>query len=241
MAATVTCPDGHQSEATDWCDTCGTAIGGDPSPAAETAAAAPSSISSPATAVPAGDCPNCGTAHHEDEAFCEVCGLDFATGQLPQVAPPVAVEASPDPAGAEAEGPTWTVTVDVDRAWFDHNEAESGAVVEYPADAKPRTVELTGSIVTVGRRDDKRGWYPTIDLGVPVLDPSTSRQHAELRAKDDGWQLVDLDSTNGTTLDGNRIVAGAEHDLADGSVIHVGAFTRITVHAPEAAEPEATA
>lgn len=181
-------------------------------------------------------CPNCGTPHLDDELFCEVCGLDFATGRLPEVAPAAsAQEQEAEETASEAGGPPWTVLVEVDRAWFDHNEAESGAVVSFPDGAAPRRMELSGDVVSIGRRDDKRGWYPTIDLGVPVLDPSTSRHHAELRRTDDGWALVDLDSTNGTHLDGDRLAAGEPVDVVDGMVVHLGAFTRLTFEAPDGA------
>jgi FHA domain/Domain of unknown function (DUF1707) len=38
-----------------------------------------------------------------------------------------------------------------------------------------------------------------------VEDDSVSRVHAELQRVDDGWEIVDLDSTNGTRLSGWRV------------------------------------
>lgn len=185
-------------------------------------------------------CPECGTARHADDLFCEVCGLDFATGKLPEAAP--LESADPEKPGSEGAaaptGPTgepsgWSVTIEPDKDWFDHNEAESGRVVEYPEHVGARTVELVGDVMTLGRRDDKRGWFPDIDLGAPVLDPSTSRKHAEFRREGDGWTLVDLDSTNGTRLGSEKLTPNAPVALTDGSVVHVGAFTRLTVSAPD--------
>ncbi len=239
----ATCPDGHASTATDWCSECGLPMGGQPSPApAPQAGASIGGMAAPA----AGECPNCGTARVEGEAFCEVCGLDFATGRLPEAptAAPVAPEpGSPEPGEqapaeeASGAGPGtasgWHVTVDADRDWFDRVEAEAGRSVEFPDAARPRDVALTGDVVTIGRQDPERGWFPDVDTGLPVLDPSTSRRHAELRRAGDGWVLVDVGSTNGTTVDGEKVASGEEVALGDGSVVHLGAFTRLTLHGPD--------
>src|SRR5688572_8238992 len=50
-------------------------------------------------------------------------------------------------------------------------------------------------------------------------DDEVSRTHARLVAGPRGWQLVDLDSTNGTTVNG---VAARSVLLADGDVIEIG-------------------
>ena len=63
------CPKGHQSQAGDYCDECGAAIGGS-KPAAPAAQAAQSA---PATAAPTSTgaaCPECGTP--QAGRFCEV-------------------------------------------------------------------------------------------------------------------------------------------------------------------------
>src|ERR1041385_7229570 len=66
------CPRGHQSQSTDYCDECGTPIGGSVPPAA---APAPSS-----TAASSAVCPDCGTP--ASGRFCEVCGHDFVMAKL---------------------------------------------------------------------------------------------------------------------------------------------------------------
>ncbi|MGH9129184.1 MAG: FhaA domain-containing protein [Acidimicrobiales bacterium] len=54
---------------------------------------------------------------------------------------------------------------------------------------------------------------------VVVEDASVSRHHAELRRVDDSVFLVDLDSTNGTRVNGARVT---RHELADGDQIAIG-------------------
>lgn len=43
------------------------------------------------------------------------------------------------------------------------------------------------------------------DCDVQIEDANVSRQHAELRREDDGFWIVDLDSTNGVEVDGRRV------------------------------------
>jgi pSer/pThr/pTyr-binding forkhead associated (FHA) protein len=52
-----------------------------------------------------------------------------------------------------------------------------------------------------------------------VPDPNVSRRHAELREEGGSWWLVDLDSTNGTELNGKRVQRAK---LADGDRIRLG-------------------
>jgi two-component system cell cycle response regulator len=57
------------------------------------------------------------------------------------------------------------------------------------------------------------------DSGVVLTDPLVSGRHALLEDRGDGWALVDLGSTNGTTVNGDR---GAEFVLAPGDKIVFG-------------------
>ncbi|MGZ8783179.1 MAG: FHA domain-containing protein, partial [Gaiellaceae bacterium] len=61
---------------------------------------------------------------------------------------------------------------------------------------------------------------------------NVSRRHAELRREGPAWWLVDLDSTNGTELNGKR---AKRAKLEDGDTITLGAtdlvFGRRTVSA----------
>lgn len=56
--------------------------------------------------------------------------------------------------------------------------------------------------------------------GISILDGSVSRRHAEIRRAADSWELVDLDSTNGTRI--NDRPATAATKLQDGDRITFG-------------------
>jgi hypothetical protein len=61
------------------------------------------------------------------------------------------------------------------------------------------------------------GRHPACD--VVVADPSVSRRHAQLAFRDGAWVLQDLASTNGTTVNGERVGRTALHP---GDVVELG-------------------
>ena len=82
-----TCPEGHQSASSDFCDTCGMRIEGQPAAAASVGAAMPDAAvggTAVAGATVAGaaasgpTCPQCGA--DKTGMFCEVCGYDYSSG-----------------------------------------------------------------------------------------------------------------------------------------------------------------
>jgi hypothetical protein len=57
------------------------------------------------------------------------------------------------------------------------------------------------------------------ECDVQVSDANVSRRHAELRQEGSSWWIVDLDSTNGTEVNGKRVPRAK---LADGDSITLG-------------------
>lgn len=230
----ITCPHGHESDTDDYCDTCGTAMGGSatPDPASTDPAEEVREGASDPQSEP-GSCSNCDSPRGPDDVFCEVCGLDFATGALP-AAPAAPAPLAEEPEAAPTGKPSgWVVVIEPDRDWFQSQEAD-GVDLDFPTSTAAREITLTSEIATVGRRSDRDAWYPTVDLGGTgaggiLDDPAVSRRHAEFRPTADGWQLVDTGSTNGTHIGGETLTPDVPRDLADGDVVHVGVFTRLTM------------
>jgi phosphoserine phosphatase RsbU/P len=72
-------------------------------------------------------------------------------------------------------------------------------------------VPVTGRRMLIGRAEES---------DVFLLDTMLSRRHAELEQRDDGFYLVDLGSTNGTFVNGERVVG--ERRLRNGDMIALG-------------------
>lgn len=84
--------------------------------------------------------------------------------------------------------------------------------MEVTAGVASRT--FTGDVVRIGRANDN---------DVVVLDASVSRHHAELRHDGERWELVDLDSRQGTFVDGTRV---SRHPLDGPTDVVVGQSPR---------------
>ncbi|MDH3755229.1 MAG: FHA domain-containing protein [Acidimicrobiia bacterium] len=69
---------------------------------------------------------------------------------------------------------------------------------------------LGNAVLTIGRLPD---------CNIVLADPNVSRHHAEIRPTATGYQVVDLDSTNGTKVNGARV---SDHLLDDRDEITFG-------------------
>lgn len=72
------------------------------------------------------------------------------------------------------------------------------------------SIPLDEDVITVGRASDST---------LVIVDEFTSTYHARLSRAGHGWQLTDLDSTNGTRVDGARI----------SGTVALGTFTPVTI------------
>ena len=220
----VTCPQGHQSDDPDYCDTCGARIG-DPATAAPTAEpASTSQAAAPPPALPAVPCPVCHTPRIGDEQFCEECGHDFS--QTPPTATADADEAAPT-APLDGDRPIWSAVIAADRDHYDRNAPDD---IAFPSGLPERVVVLDRDCVRIGRRSETRGTHPEIDLAGPPEDTGVSRTHAVLNRQGDGsYTLVDVGSANGTTVNDQALAEGESRLLRHGDRILLGAWTTITV------------
>ena len=111
-------------------------------------------------------------------------------------------------------------------------QVEPGATMVYrptsplPADGPAPDVALAQEIVTLtvrGKRREITSRRVVIgrakDCDIQITDPNASRRHAELRQEGAAFWLIDLDSTNGTNVNGHRT---ARSKLDTGDVITIG-------------------
>ena len=224
----ATCPNGHLSQAEDFCDTCGAKIdlGDQPEPAAAGPAGSSGSSGSSEPGGSAGSggsgttppdqqvCPNCSTLNTPDALFCEACGYDFTTGALPRGSTPRTAEGSTPEAGPES--------------------AAVGAGANEPAATGARGASIAPAIALewVAEVWVDPDWYavqeadePMPSTGLPAVvgltarslligrvspsrnihpdidctaDTGVSRRHAQLTTDGQRWFVEDLGSSNGT-------------------------------------------
>ncbi len=193
----ATCPAGHESASTDFCDVCGVLI-----------SAAPSLV--PGQTPAAATCPRCGVT--QAGRFCEACGFDFATqgpgtGQAWAAVvtadrpyyDSVQADGGPDAAGIAfpAYCPQRRFRLAGTEIRIGRRSASSGISPE---------IDLA---------------VPPADPGVSRLHAVL------LRAPDGTWSVIDPGSANGTAVNGSEIPQGQAVPLRDGDRIHLGAWTEL--------------
>ena len=93
---------------------------------------------------------------------------------------------------------------------------------------KPMEVKLIVDLVntlTIGRTDSGSDVAPDIDL-TPFFaqELGVSRQHLFLKLENDSVSVVDNKSSNGTTLNGQRLKPGQSYPLRHGDELVLGAL-----------------
>lgn len=128
---------------------------------------------------------------------------EAAAGAAVPAAAPVAAATTPKPAPAKAAtgGPATAKTVT--------------RLVITSGPKAGLDVPISDDAVTIGRSSES---------GLVIRDDYTSSHHARLMLRGGTWTVQDLDSTNGTFVDGKRI-GGSPVPLSLGTPIKVGATT----------------
>jgi pSer/pThr/pTyr-binding forkhead associated (FHA) protein len=82
---------------------------------------------------------------------------------------------------------------------------------------------LRAALIQVGRADPAAGFVPELDL-TPYggLERGVSRRHATIQWVEDGIILVDRHSSNGTWLNGVRLVAGYAYQVPPDAGVRFG-------------------
>jgi hypothetical protein len=227
----VTCPQGHSSEAADYCDQCGARIGAAPAAAP---GPTPAPAGAPAVATAPRVCPNCSASNDDGPRYCEGCGYDFVTGAVPTLDLPAPATGAASPAPAATVPPAapaaWEVVVRADRAYYDRNQVDA---VPFPVACPERRFDLATDRQVVGRRSASRGVTPELDLTGAPQDAAISHVHAILvNDPTAGWTVVDPGSSNGTFINGSTdaIPVNTPVPLHDGDEVHIGAWTTLVLH-----------
>ncbi len=154
-------------------------------------------------------CPQCGQAYRPGELACTRCGFVFSqAGKTHKIEETEAKRKNWSTGEAILSGQK-PITFEID-----------GKVVTLP----------TSDVVTVGRASNlPNDTPPDVDLGsFGATDKGVSRHHIRIKRKGTLIYIVDLGSTNGTWLDGHRLVPNGERLLRSGDELQLG-HLKVTV------------
>lgn len=170
------------------------------------------------------NCPECGAEHYPGALFCELCGAAVhpaaqahlaaakATARQPAVTRSAAAGEAPPPAPSTSL-PVGTDTVGIAparalRVHLPHHQAEFTVI---------------GDLMSVGRADPDDRYEPEIDLtAYGGQERGVSRRHATIQWIEGGYVIIDQHSSNGTWLNGVRLVAGYAYQIPPGANVRFG-------------------
>ncbi len=90
-------------------------------------------------------------------------------------------------------------------------------------------------VTVLGRADPMSAFRPDLDFApYGAMRHGVSRRHALVRPGERTLYLIDQNSTNGTWVNGQRLLPGRDFPLSDGDIIELGALrmTLRIVHSP---------
>jgi len=104
---------------------------------------------------------------------------------------------------------------------------QTGALLGLKVVGSDSVVSLLGRVnYTLGRAIEDQAVIPDIDLSLyGAEEHGVSRIHAEVLLKPDGIYIIDLDSANGTKVNGTRIETITPVHLRHGDIIQLGGLS----------------
>lgn len=104
--------------------------------------------------------------------------------------------------------------------FFDVKPDKREYIINWDEDGISQNKVISAFPVTMGKKSE--------DVDITISDDSVSRKHARIFKRNSQLTLMDLHSTNGTYVNGSKIVAGSEVPISDKDEIYFGKV-RVTV------------
>jgi uncharacterized OB-fold protein len=138
----------------------------------------------------------------------------------PIATPPAPVSAAPEPVSAAPEP---AVAPPISAPPVAQAEPAAHPRLVLDENGKELPLPTDKAEIIVGREDPISGIFPEIDL-TPYGGETggVSRQHARINRVDGQWTVTDLNSTNYTRVDGNKLDPSLPAPIKDGSRIQFG-------------------
>jgi pSer/pThr/pTyr-binding forkhead associated (FHA) protein len=154
-------------------------------------------------------CPYCATENREGVFFCEECGHPFLGSQEMLATTRLSPEDRPEIHGRVTWG---TARFDLD----------ASIVIRVRDFAEPINLRAKEEIL-LGRSDFQSTAGVDLDMApFGAAEQGVSRRHAIIRRGENTLTLEDLGSTNGTHLNGQRLIPNQPRVLRDGDEIRMG-------------------
>lgn len=160
------------------------------------------------------ECPICKHQEFVGSLYCSECGTRLVKAPAPST-----VEVARDRVSGDV-----TVTRP---ATMEGPELDSGAIIGLRVVSSGQVISLVGrDNYTLGRMIPTQAVVPDVDLSpFDAHEHGVSRMHAEIRLDPDGVHIVDLDSANGTLVNGRKLQPQDPLDVRNGDIIQLGSLS----------------
>ena len=156
-------------------------------------------------------CPNCQHKEVTGAIFCSHCGAQLLTASVLETHKILTSETRTK--DFRKSSPYQPLPADLPSSWISLHMVDSGQIVPL-AD---RTE------FTLGRVTEGQPIMPDVDLSPHnAYANGVSRLHAVLKREGEKAIIVDLGSSNGTYINGSRIIPHTEHAVSHGDLIYLG-------------------
>jgi FHA domain len=151
-------------------------------------------------------CPNCKHQEVDGAVFCSDCGTQLVKTES------VTTQKIDMSTSNLATGPIEEIP-DYSNAWISLHMLDSGQILPV----------AERNEFTIGRISDNQPIMPDIDLtAFKAYDNGISRLHAVIRRNSGNVIIMDLGSSNGTYVNGIRLMPNVEQSLHHGDVVALG-------------------
>lgn len=156
-------------------------------------------------------CSYCGHENRQGLLFCEDCGQNLqGDGGLSATLPTRQFDQMPNELSAKA-------------TWGTARFGQNSTVLIHVRDASEPIILSPARRTVLGRADTSSTDQPDLDLTpFGALEKGVSRIHAAVERSEDTLTLVDMGSSNGTHLNGQRLGPDQPRVLRDGDEIRLG-------------------
>jgi hypothetical protein len=155
-------------------------------------------------------CPYCGGRNREGIVFCEECGQVLGLNTQ-SVLPTRQID------------PSITESLSAKATWGTARFGQDASIILHIRDVTDPIVLRPSEQLILGRSDINSTQKPDLDLTpYGALDKGVSRLHAAIHRTEDTLTVVDLGSSNGTHLNGQRLTPDQPRVLRDGDELRLG-------------------
>ncbi len=156
-------------------------------------------------------CPNCQHKEVTGAIFCSHCGVQLLTAAMLETHKIHTAETRAKDFLKTA--PYQALPAELSASWISLHMVDSGQIVPL----------ANRTEFTLGRVTEGQPIMPDVDLSpYNAYANGVSRLHAVLKRDGEKAIIIDLGSSNGTYINGNRIIPHTEHDVSHGDLIYLG-------------------